>query len=190
MEPMSGRTDGRLFVAAPLDDGARDALDAHLRRALGPAGVPGRQVPPRNWHLTLRFLGDCDAAAGERMVRALEDAVSVPPFEVTFGGAGAFPRPRTASVFWIDVDEGADGLAALAAGAEAAARVAGFAADTRPYRPHLTVSRLRPPADVTDAVARVPAARVRMMVGEVVLFRSELGGGAPRYEPVARLPLS
>jgi RNA 2',3'-cyclic 3'-phosphodiesterase len=190
MEPTSGRTDGRLFVAAPLDDVARDALDAHLRRALDAAGVPGRPVPPRNWHLTLRFLGDCDAAAGERMVRALKQEVSGPRFEVRFGAAGAFPRPRKASVFWIGVGEGADGLAALAARAEAAARVAGFAADTRPFRPHLTVSRIRPPADVTDAVARVPAAGVRMMVDEVVLFRSELGSGAPRYEPVARFPLS
>jgi RNA 2',3'-cyclic 3'-phosphodiesterase len=190
MEPTSGRTDGRLFVAAPLDDGARDALDAHLRRALGPAGVPGRPVPPRNWHLTLRFLGDCDAAAGERMVQALEAAVHGRRFAISFGVAGAFPRPRKASVFWIGVDEGADGLTALAAVAEAAARVAGFAADTRPFRPHLTVSRIRPPADVAEAVSRVPAAGVRMMVDEVVLFRSELDGGPARYEPVARFPLS
>jgi RNA 2',3'-cyclic 3'-phosphodiesterase len=190
MGTTSGRTEGRLFVAAPLDDGTRDALDAHLRAALGPAGVPGRPIPPRNWHLTLRFLGDCDAVRGERMVLALEQAIAGARFPVTFGAAGAFPRPQKASVFWIGVDEGADGLTALAAGAEAAARAAGFAAETRPFRPHLTVARLRPPADVDDAVARVPAAGVRMMVDEVVLFRSEPGGGLPRYEPVARFPLA
>jgi len=42
----------RLFIAVPLTEQARDKIAA----ALPP--LPGRRVPPQNWHFTLRFLGD------------------------------------------------------------------------------------------------------------------------------------
>jgi RNA 2',3'-cyclic 3'-phosphodiesterase len=180
---------GRLFVGVPLPDGVRAALTAHLRATLGAGGLPGRAVPSGNWHLTLRFLGATEPTQGESLVAALRAAELGERFAVTFGGAGAFPSARRAAVFWIGVEEGEDGLRRLAAAAEAAARAAGFPAEERPYRPHLTVARIRPPADVTCAVERVGRTGVRMDVGEVVVFRSHLGGGPARYEAAARLPL-
>jgi RNA 2',3'-cyclic 3'-phosphodiesterase len=180
---------GRLFVGVPLAAEARAALDAHLRGALGAGGLPGRVVPSANWHLTLRFLGSTEPGRGRALVDALRAVGPSERFAVTFGGAGAFPNACRAAVFWIGLEEGAEALRALAAAAEGAARAAGFSPEPRPYRPHLTVARIRPPADVTRAVERVGCTGVRMDVGEVVVFRSHLGGGPARYEAVERLPL-
>ncbi|HEU0014290.1 MAG TPA: RNA 2',3'-cyclic phosphodiesterase [Longimicrobium sp.] len=183
---MADESAGRLFLGVALDDAARREIDAHLRASLAGDALPGRAVPMANWHLTLRFLGRTTAqqAAGVRAATEAADLGSA--FTMRFGGLGAFPRPRRASVLWMAVAEGVDRLRALAALAEEAARAAGFAPEDRPYTPHLTLSRLNPPRDVTDHVARTPSADVESRVDGVVLFRSRLGGGPARYEVVDR----
>jgi 2'-5' RNA ligase len=180
---------GRLFLGVPLPDDVREALREHLGRAL-PGGVPGRAVVPANWHLTLRFLGDTDADRHRALVRALEAAEVGPRFAMVLGGLGAFPHPRRAGVLWVGVDEGADALKRLAAVAEDAARQAGFPAERKPFSPHLTLSRLQPPRDLEAMVAAAPAFARRMEVDAVVLFRSHLGAGPPRYERMASFALS
>lgn len=179
---------GRLFLGVPLGEELREALGGHLRGAF-PGGLPGRAVVPANWHLTLRFLGDTDAGQHRRLVEALEKAPLGPRFPMVLGGVGAFPRPRRAGVLWVGVQKGAADLKRLAALAEEAARQAGFAAEKKPFSPHLTISRLNPPRDVEPAVAAAHAFGARMEVDGVVLFRSHLGSGPPRYEALQRFAL-
>jgi 2'-5' RNA ligase len=179
---------GRLFLGVPLSDPLRDALGEHLRRAL-PGGIPGRAVVPANWHLTLRFLGDTHAEQHRLLVDALEKAPLGPRFSMVLGGLGAFPRPRRAGVLWVGVGEGAADLKRLAALAEEAARHAGFPAEKKPFSPHLTNARLNPPRDVESVVAAAPAFGGRMEVDAVVLFRSHLGSGPPRYEQMRTFAL-
>jgi 2'-5' RNA ligase len=179
---------GRLFIGVPLTDEARREIDARLRSAL-PDGLPGRPVPVANWHLTLRFLG---ATRGHQLatlrehLRAAELGAAI---DVRFGGMGAFSRPRSARVLWVAVTVGADRLRDLARVAEDAARAAGFAPEQKSWKPHLTLSRFQPPRDVTAVIERVPPLDVGMRVADVVLFRSHLGGGPARYEPVERFAL-
>ena len=180
---------GRLFLGVPLHDDLREGLLAHLRSAL-PGGVPGRPVVPANWHFTLRFLGDTDAEQHRLLTDALTAADLGPRFEMSLGGLGAFPRPRRAGVLWVGVDDGAAELKRIAALAEEAARHAGFPAERKPFSPHLTISRLQPPRDLEEIVAATPAFGGRMEVDAVVLFRSHLGSGPPRYERIASFPLS
>ena len=100
------------------------------------------------------------------------------------------PQPRRATVLWIGVEEGVGEVRALAAEIEQAARRAGFAAEEKRFSPHLTLSRIQPPQDVSALVERVPAFRARVPVDAAVLFRSHLGGGPPRYEVLERFPLA
>lgn len=179
---------GRLFTGVPLTEEARRAIDEHLRRSM-PDGVPGRPVPAANWHLTLRFLGAARTDQLAALVRHLRAAELGPAFEVCFGGLGAFSRPRSARVLWIGLTDGVERMKALARIAEDAARAAGFAAEEKSFKPHLTISRIEPPRDVTRAIAGVPPMEMRMPVREVVVFRSHLGGGPARYEAVDRFGL-
>ena len=66
---------------------------------------------------------------------------------------------------------------------------AGFPPEDRPYRSHLTLSRIRPDQDVTAVLDAVPPLGLAMPVDRVVLYRSHLGPGGPRYEEVEAFPL-
>jgi 2'-5' RNA ligase len=90
----------------------------------------------------------------------------------------------------VGVDEGAERLIQLGAIAEAAARGAGFPAESKEFRPHLTLSRIEPPVSVKTLVSPNTRIGLRMPVDAVVLYRSRLGGGPARYEEVARFELS
>ncbi len=178
----------RLFVAVPLTTEARHALSALIREA-APGGLPGRPVPPGNWHLTLRFLGEVDAVGQDRMLAALDQGDLGAPFTVGWGALGAFPRPRRAAVLWVGADRGTDRLGDLAAAAEAAAVSAGLPEGDRPFRPHLTLSRIRPEEDVTRLLASMPPLGVPMPVARVVVYRSHLGRGGAAYQEIEEFPL-
>jgi 2'-5' RNA ligase len=177
---------GRLFLGVALTDPARSAVRLHL----APETLPGRVVSCDDWHLTLRFLGDTPLASLGRLRDALGTVDLGPRADVVFGRLGAFPSPDRAVALWLGVDEGATALTMLAARAEVAARRAGFPPEGRPYVPHVTLSRLRPPEDVRRLVERVPALQERMAVDAAVLFRPRPGPGSSRYEEVQRFPLS
>ncbi len=180
----------RLFLAVEVADDVRHALAAHLTEALDGKPVPGRPVPPPNWHVTLRFLGYTYDEERDRLFHALDEADFGGPFTVGFGGLGAFPRPARATVLWLGIERGSDEVEALGAVAEEAAVAAGWMMEERPFHPHLTLSRIRPHQDVTAVIERVPPLRMTMPVDDVVLYRSHLGGGkSARYEPIERFPL-
>jgi len=185
---MEGGNVVRLFVGIPVSDGLRAALEAHLAATVGER-LPGRAVPPANWHLTLRFLGATDPERHRRVVDELARIDPPPPFDLSFTGLGAFPRAGRAKVLWIGVGESVDPLRALAASVEAAAVRAGFAPEPKPFSPHLTLSRINPPADLRPLVDGATPFGGRTRVDAFVLFRSHLGGASPRYEAIHRFPL-
>ncbi len=83
----------RLFLAVALDDDARHALAARLA-AIADDGLPGKVVPPGNWHLTLRFLGPTSEVRRDLLLAALEVGLDQPSFTARLAGLGAFPRPN------------------------------------------------------------------------------------------------
>lgn len=175
----------RLFIGVPLTDEARRAIGRSL-----PKKLPGKPVPPENWHFTLRFLGSTVADVREQIVAHLKSVNCGARFTVRFTELGCFPSRNRARVLWLGIDEGAERMVQLAAIAEDAARSAGFLPETRKFRPHLTLSRIDPPRSIAALVANKRELGVKMTVDSVILYRSRLGGGPARYEEVERYRLS
>jgi 2'-5' RNA ligase len=148
--------------------------------------IPGRLAPPENWHLTLRFLGSVDQVTYERFLSALEVA-DIEPFQIGLGRIGAFPNVRKATVVWVAVEDGREGLATLNEIAEEAAQSAGLAVEERPFHPHLTLSRVRPPADIRS-LEGIPI-ELGWRCDRVVAYRSLTGRSGARYEPLETLRL-
>ncbi len=174
----------RLFVAAPLVPAAVDELGALLPT------LPGRRVVPDKWHFTLRFLGDTAAGVRDRVIHELQTERFGSVFPVRLAGLGAFPKASHARVLWVGVEDGADRLTLLAQKVEHACARAGVRGDERPYSPHLTVSRLEPPRDVRRLLSVASVLALTTDIEEVVLMRSRLGHGPPRYDALVRFPLS
>ncbi len=187
----------RLFVAVPVPPSALDAF-RHLLDAAraGDGGRAARWVRTENLHLTLRFLG----ATSPSLVPAVTDALTAVatgtrPFDVNLMGVGSFPPDRRPRALWIGIRQGADELAAIAVGLEAGLVPLGWSPEKRPFRPHLTVARTDAASSV-DALAAAEGLRAAAVgwhtafrAQQLVLYRSLLGGGPPRYEALETLAL-
>jgi 2'-5' RNA ligase len=174
---------GRVFAAVPLPPEVRLALE----EALADLEIPGKVVPPENWHLTLRFLDSVEEVPYERFLAGLTELGEISAFPVRLGRLGGFPRNGRASVVWAGVEQGTEELIELNAVVEEAAQAAGLDPEERPYRPHLTLARVRPPRDITHLTS------VELGLGwvadRVVVYRSLLGRGGARYEPLESFTL-
>lgn len=170
-----------------------DEVIAAVGMALGPARrsmVGPRWARPEQWHLTLQFLGP--VASLPPVTAALETLGALPPFTARLGGAGAFPTTRRARVLWIGTETGGEAVAALARAVNGVLGPLGYEADRDRFRSHLTVARLRVPADVTPALAALGDAPVgpAWTVEEVLLYESRLTRQGSHYSVLARVPLA
>lgn len=142
---MTGRTETlRTFIALPLPAIWIQQLAAtihELDEAL-PSGV--RWVAPGGIHLTLKFLGETDSRLAPRIVDALaESFAEASSPTLVLSALGTFPAGRNPRVIWAGVSGGVEGLGDLHTRAEQAVQEFGWSTDTRPFRPHLTLGRVR-----------------------------------------------
>jgi 2'-5' RNA ligase len=198
MPEMSDGDRLRLFVAVELPEEIRDRLRqvaTELRAAL-PA-EPIRWVRPEGIHLTLKFLGDVEAARVEDLRVCLAGALpGVSPFELQPTTLGSFGGRGGLRVIWIGLAGDTEALAELAGAVERSLTPLGFSAERRPYRGHLTLARIR---DRTDRATRIrihellseqPQPRFSpFRVDRVSLMQSTLSPGGARYTSLASLPL-
>ena len=188
----------RAFIAIEIPQEIQSAITrsiASLQKSLPKPIV--RWVASENVHLTLKFLGDVSPANLELMVEALKvEARNHETFTVAVGGLGAFPTPRRARVLWIGLDAPA-ALKALARGIEAAAASLGYASESRPFSPHLTIGRVGQHVSTLD-LQRINTALEGVSVGvlgavlvdAVHIFKSNLLPGGSVYTHLYSLPLN
>ena len=182
----------RGFVAVLLPDGVRSRLAATAAELR--ARAPGLAwVRAENLHLTLRFLGDLEPAALERVREAVQAAATaMDPFTVALGGLGGFPSPRAPRVVWAGVVTGGEGLRALHAALEAALVARGIPGEGRAFHPHVTLARARDPrgaGGLGEALGPDPGfGEVRVMA--LHLMRSELDPRGARYSVLTEAPLA
>jgi 2'-5' RNA ligase len=178
----------RAFLAVDLDDAARvQALELAQRLRERPGGDHVRWVRSEALHVTLRFLGQMDPQrAGELAQRVAREVRTQEPFALRLGAPHPFPSPRRPRVVALEV-EPREPLGALADAVERGVVAAGFEPEARAFRAHLTLGRMRGgrPPQMED----LDAPRAESPVRDVVLYRSHLGRGGSRHEPLERMPL-
>ena len=136
----------RVFLAVPGDP-EWIASAREFGERWRPKLPPASWTRPGTWHLTLRFLGESEEAAAARFADAIGAAPPIPEVSLPPGGPVVFPphgRPRVVGVGFAP-GPGAEALAEAARTAERAARAIGGEPEERPYRPHVTLARLREP---------------------------------------------
>jgi 2'-5' RNA ligase len=181
----------RLFVAIALPDAAASELERAVA-PLRPAWPALRWTSRDAWHLTLAFLGEVDEAVAAKLPARLERAAArYPPLPLSLASGGAFPSATRARVLWAGIQGDRRELARLAASVAAGARRAGVpsAREGRRYQPHLTLARVRAPADVRPLVESLAGyAGTPWTAGEIYLIRSR-PQGQPRYQTLGSWPL-
>lgn len=189
----------RMFAAAVPPPEVVGDLGGFLlpRRAVANSGW--RWTDPAQWHLTLAFLAVVpDRALGDLLERLARAAARRATIRLRIVGGGAFPQVAGARVLYArpvaEDPRGAEELRRLAAGCRAAASKAGIAVEGARFRPHLTLARRGRPIEATRWLRILDTYESESWdLAEIVLVRSYLGEGPrgrPRYEVVARFPLT
>jgi RNA 2',3'-cyclic 3'-phosphodiesterase len=174
----------RAFVAVRPPDNVLDEV-ATLAASLDLGDA--RRTAREQWHLTLQFLGnraDIDAVAGA--LRGLD----VPAGMARLGGLGAFPSAKRARVVWLGLVEGDELFAVLAREIGERLTPLGHVPEERAYHAHLTLARLKTPADVRPTLeADAGGVGEAWPVDEVTVYESQLRRTGAEYLPRAAVAL-
>jgi len=191
---MSGKK--RIFIAVRFSDeviAALDDLQARLKAAVG-SRAKVKWVEPKKIHLTLQFLGDVGVEVIEEMAGLLKEAfLDNPPFDVKLFGLGAFPSPKKPRVVFLGIQAGSGELKAVSDAVHRVTEEFGFRREKRPFRPHVTLGRIRNPrksGDISAALEKMGEAGAGSYQNDVVyLVASELRPTGPIYTTLDSFPL-
>lgn len=164
----------RLFTGVALPEDIRDALQDLEEPLPGAAWIESD-----NFHITLRFAGDIDNRTADDFADELA-RITFDVFPLQLEGVGIFGG-NDPKILWAGVAP-SPALDALARAHERAARSAGLAPESRPFRAHITLARLKHVQidGLTRYLQRHALFRTRpFLVEDFALFsaRPKTGGG-------------
>jgi len=175
----------RLFIGLPVPDDVRQRLTGLC------GGLPGaRWVPPENYHMTLRFIGEVEHGQAEDIHLALS-RITAPPVQVTLAGLDWFgTRSKVRTV--VVKAERSDPLVHLQRKVESAVVRVGMDREERKFLPHVALARLRDgrPAEAQHfcddhAMFKLPP----YAIDRFVLYSSFLSHNGAIYTPEEEYPL-
>ncbi len=183
----------RAFLAVDLSEDVRAQIarvQQDLKSSLAcelPRAVRVSWVQAASIHLTIKFLGDMDEQAVAPLCETLAEALQGQcAISIPLERLGAFPSCQAPRVLWVGAAERwersdeAKRLAELHAAVETRCDSFGFAPDSRPLGPHLTLARIKAGAHEfgdTLASSRLldrPLSWGGLAVESVLLIKSEL----------------
>ncbi|HEV7889930.1 MAG TPA: RNA 2',3'-cyclic phosphodiesterase [Pyrinomonadaceae bacterium] len=181
----------RVFCSVELPDELRSRVAERARRLRTDfPDVRASWEKPEKLHLTLKFLGDVEPARVEALSSAAaRAAANREPFELIIEEPGTFPPHGQPRVLWLGIVDASGSLALMQRALETECAAVGFPRESRDFRPHLTLARIRSPQGARELAAahrETPFEPQRFKVSELVVMRSELGPGGSRYTPLSR----
>ncbi|HTS88993.1 MAG TPA: RNA 2',3'-cyclic phosphodiesterase [Gemmatimonadales bacterium] len=179
----------RLFAALPVEGAARDELGRNLAQ-LRRRDWPVRWVREEGLHVTIKFFGEVGEPEG--IIGLLREASAGAPVQpLAPVGLGVFPNPSRARIVWAGY-QGEPSLELLVHRVERGAVALGFPVEGRPFRPHVTLGRVRDgsrlPAEAAALLEEMPLTD-GFSVDRLLLLSSRTGPGGATYSEVASIPL-
>ncbi len=205
-DPETVDTDWRMFLAVPLPSDVAARI-GEIIAALAPRNWPVRWINPDAAHLTLHFLGDTPPEQVEILRLALPGLVARHErFQLRTAGLGVFPKLQRPRVLWLGLWGPAHRLESLYNDLGDYLDEMQFPVEEKPFRPHITLGRLRDtrnvatrqlPEQMREVIAEMetsgladPKRPLPVPIEEVHLIRSHLEPSGPRYEVIDRVPLA
>jgi 2'-5' RNA ligase len=182
----------RLFTGIALPDDVTGNL-ARLLDNLRPTAQL-RWSPAYNLHVTTKFIGDWPEQRLQELVDALQPLGRRALLQIAVEGVGWLPNPHSPRVLFAAIKAGPE-LAQLAKDTEDALAGLGIERETRAYKPHLTLARIKDPA-VQLAALRQAIAGLKSVefgaftAGAFKLYLSKLGPSGSIYTQLAEIPFT
>jgi len=179
----------RAFVALDLDPtGLRRVVRLSDRLRMSSGAPSATWVPAGKMHVTLKFAGELPESAVEPLSKALASLAEGKPGPPPCGlRLDAFPSAAKASVVVAELVDAKGALAKLAAKVDKLVAKHGVPLETRAFRPHVTLARVKMEYDarrwMRPELTEV-AGECRM--GGMTLYRSVLKEEGASYEVLGR----
>jgi RNA 2',3'-cyclic 3'-phosphodiesterase len=188
---MSAEETFRAFIS--IDLAGKLELN-EVTRALKGLFIQQNIVAPELIHLSLKFLGDITVSKVNDLLEKMRSAVEgIAPFDLTFKGLGAFPKPDNPRVIWIGVIA-PENLELIAKRIEDGCADLGFKKEERPFSPHITLSRVKFVRDrqgLPELFGSFQATEFgKIHVEAIRLKKSILGPKGPKYSTMGEVSLT
>ena len=153
-----------------------------------------RWVSPGKIHLTLKFFGNIEESKIDSIVTAIQGPIgTAKPFHLSVRGTGAFPNLKNPRVIWLGLVDGEGRLVPLQKEVDSSLGKIGFEPEDRPFRPHLTMGRVKSNRGKEDLIRSVEKYRDEeigtFQVEKIVLFKSDLTPTGPIYTRLREVKL-
>ena len=152
-----------------------------------------RWVNPEKLHITLSFIGDTSEQQLINISEQLEEICSgYSSMELHFKELGVFPNLRKPRVFWIGMEKNKL-LENLRSDIEIMLLDKGIKRENRPFKPHLTIARIKWMEDFDKLKYRLQEYRgetiQKTKIEEVIYYESKLTANGPIYHSIKIFPL-
>jgi len=153
-----------------------------------------RWANPETIHLTLKFFGNIEESRIDPILKSIEGPIrDTHPFSLKVRGVGAFPHLKNPRVVWIGLVDETEAVTTLQKQIEICLEKIGFQPEGRPFRPHLTLGRMKSSKGKEELAGRMEQYREEEFgdfgVERVILFKSDLKPSGPIYTPLGELRL-
>jgi 2'-5' RNA ligase len=176
----------RLFIAVDISNDIRAAVEMYINKLAGRfREIPAKWERPEKLHLTLKFLGTAKVNVVDDLTDLIRrNAELTKPFDIEIAGTGAFPSNKNPRVLWLGVREPLGRMKDLAERIDQDCVQLGFDKETRSFKPHLTIARIRDPrvaSDLSRVHADISFGPFQFNCDEVSLYESQPGRGGSTY---------
>ena len=187
----------RSFIAIELPGEVKSELNRLLAQLKVGNQSSVKWVDPYGIHLTLKFLGSIAATMIDEIREAMEAAAQgIPPFHLEVKNLGVFPNLRRVRVAWVGISGDLTRLSQLQKRIESNLAPLGFAPESRSFKPHLTLARLREQASVDEQQSfgrLIASTRFEVVcdfnVDSINLMRSQLTREGAIYSQISSVKL-
>ncbi len=184
----------RTFIAVSLVTEELSSIVTEFQEELRKLG--GRMTFPRTeqLHLTLHFFGDISNPDAERVCSIMDSLRITPSVHLSILGLVLFPNALKPRVIALGVDDGREQIVELAKRTRKLLRENGFHVESRRFKPHITVARVKqlenPQTlqDVLSAYSDRVAAQVE--ITDIRLLKSVLTPEGPVYSIIHKVALN
>ncbi|MFC4309448.1 RNA 2',3'-cyclic phosphodiesterase [Steroidobacter flavus] len=174
----AGAARRRLFFALWPSDDFRAELEAATLSVARASG--GRLIPPRNFHVTLLFLGEIPSALFSAIQQAGAALAGSPAFQLEFDNVESWGR----KVLCLTTSTAPAVAIELAEKLRVSLNNQLKHLDDRPYRPHITLAR-----DLPRGLRPQQIQTLRQQVNDFALVESVRDAGGSHYSVLERWPL-
>ena len=183
-------------MACEVPEDVKQSIGGVIDELRARSGTAVRWIRPEGVHVTLKFLGEVPVKKLPAIKLAVQEAVvGHSPFELEFSNIGTFGGREGLRIMWVGIAGDVLRLEALVRTVNAALAVVGFEPERRPFRPHLTLGRVRDEiptrqrAQIEVDVGKMDVPGTGWRTSQVSLMRSIITAQGASYEVIATFPL-